>query len=471
MALLKFPKNFLWGGAVAAEQHEGKKGSNGRTKWDLHYEKRPEDFFYGIGPSVTSDFISNFKSDVKLWKETIGINSIRISTSWARLFPDGETLDVEAAKFYHDVFDTLNTHGIKVINTLFHFDMPEWAIKIGGWSNIDVVNKFVKYAKFIFDEYDSKIHMFATMNEPIVPIFAGYLKQGNHWPRVYDPQLAFDVGNRMILAHARAVKAHRAKERSSKIGVIINVSPSHPRDKSNPKDVEAARTFHTMHNLWMLDPMLNGIFPTDLKEYFKKIGATKFILTEKEVKEISDVHVDFVGTNFYFPTRLKAYEGEKVKYSIQKLAMPWKDPDARMNIHRGWEIFPEDIYKTAMIIKERYNNLPVYISENGMGVQNEERFRDSSGEINDKYRIAFVQEHLEWVHKAIQDGSNIFGYHMWSIHDCWSWTNGYKNRYGFIEIDIKSQKRTPKASAHWFKKVIKENSFNDKYIKLDDLMI
>ena len=469
MSKLIFPKDFMWGAAMAAEQAEGKGTTKkGRTKWDLHFEKNPEDFFDGVGPELTSDFLRHYKEDIKQWKEVAGINSIRLGFSWVRLFPDGKTLNKEAVKVYHDILDELKKCEIKVVMTLFHFDMPEWAIIKGGWADMNTVNKYVDYCNFIFEEYDSKVDMFATMNEPAVPIFAGYLET-YHWPKTYDPQLAFNAGNRMILAHARVVNLFNSKKRSAKIGVVINVSPTHPKDKNNAEDVKAAAKFHLIHNLWMLDPMLNGEFPEGLKEAFAELGAKEFILTDDEVKEVSKVKLDFVGTNYYMPSRFKKYEGEEVRTDLEKFATPWQDPKARMNVHRGWEIFPEDIYNTAMLIKNRYHNLPFFISENGMGVQNEERFRGSNGEIDDQYRIAFVKEHLEWCHKAIQEGANLFGYHMWAIMDNWSWGNAYKNRYGFFEVDLKTQERKPKASAHWYKKAIDENGFDSNYTKLDEL--
>ena len=467
---LNFPKDFMWGAATAAEQHEGHgKIIKGKTKWDLHFEKSPEDFYDKVGSSITSDFMKNWKDDIKQWKDVVGINSIRLGFSWSRIFPDGKNLNKEAVDFYHKVLDELKLNNIRVVMTLFHFDMPAWAIEQGGWSNMDTVKKFVKYSRFVYDEYDSKVEMFATMNEPIVPIFAGYLKQGNHWPNVYNPQLAFDVGNRMILAHARSVNEFNKKSRYAKIGVVINVSPSHPRDPNDEGDVISSNKFHLMHNLWMLRPMIKGEFPKGIKDVFAELGANNFILSNDELDEIKKIKVDFVGTNFYFPTRLKKYEGEEVKYDIEKIATTWNDPNARMNVYRGWEIFPEDVYHTAKLIQEKYNNIPFFISENGMGVEGESRFRGKNGEIQDDYRIAFVSEHLEWVHKAIQEGANLIGYHMWAIYDCWSWINAYKNRYGFIEIDLETQERIPKKSAHWFKEVVEQNGFDDDYIKLDEI--
>lgn len=112
-----------------------------------------------------------------------------------------------------------------------------------------------------------------------------------------------------------------------------------------------------------------------------------------------------------------------------------------------------------MIVKEEYGNIPWFISENGMGVENEARFIDENGVIDDVYRIEFYEEHLRWLHKAIEEGSHCFGYHAWTAFDCWSWNNAYKNRYGFISIDLETQKRTIKSSGRWYRKVSDNNGF------------
>ncbi len=117
-----------------------------------------------------------------------------------------------------------------------------------------------------------------------------------------------------------------------------------------------------------------------------------------------------------------------------------------MNPYRGWEIYPKAIYDVAINVRDNYGNIPWYISENGMGVEGEETFIDDDGIVADDYRIDFIREHLEWLHKGIEEGSNCFGYHLWTLIDCWSWSNAYKNRYGLIALDLVTQKKTIKKS-------------------------
>jgi 6-phospho-beta-glucosidase len=136
-------------------------------------------------------------------------------------------------------------------------------------------------------------------------------------------------------------------------------------------------------------------------------------------------------------------------------------PNKKMNPYRGWEIYEKGIYDILTNTRENYGNIKCYISENGMGVEGEERFINKDGQIEDDYRIAFVKDHLRYVHQAIQEGANCIGYHMWTCMDNWSWTNAYKNRYGFIAVNLEQDgQRTIKKSGYWFNEVSEKNGFN-----------
>lgn len=132
-----------------------------------------------------------------------------------------------------------------------------------------------------------------------------------------------------------------------------------------------------------------------------------------------------------------------------------------MNTSRGIEIYPAALYDIAMVVKERYGNLPWFVSENGIGIQDEEQFM-VNGQVQDDYRIAFLKEHLGYLHQAMADGSNCQGYHMWTFIDCWSWQNAYKNRYGFYRLDLATQQRSLKKSGQWFATVIANNGFQEE---------
>ena len=167
--------------------------------------------------------------------------------------------------------------------------------------------------------------------------------------------------------------------------------------------------------------------------------------------------------NYYQPRRVKAKE---TPIDHENGPMPedyfdnYEMPNRKMNPYRGWEIYEKGIYDILINVRDHYGNIDCFISENGMGVEKEARFIEEDGMIHDDYRIEFVQEHLKYVHQAIEEGANCLGYHMWTCMDNWSWTNAYKNRYGFISVDLANDgKRTIKKSGHWFKKLSDTNQF------------
>lgn len=477
MNKLSFPENFLWGGATAAEQSEGNvSGQKGQTIWDTFYKEKQERFHESIGPAITSNFATHYKNDLKLFA-SIGANSVRLSFSWARLFPNGPSqVSQKGIKFYHDILDEAKKNNLKIVMTLFHFDMPLWAQDKGGWESSEVIQHFTDYAEIIFSEYGDKVHMYATMNEPIIPILGGYLFKF-HWPLVEDEKRAFQASYGTILAHAKVVNLFNAKFKTqlkAQIGVVINVAQTYPKDGINysKEDKKAAYMNDVFHNHAFLKPMLKGEFPKELMSFLKENPELMPSFKKEELEEIKKVKVDYVGVNFYGPNRVQSPKPDyKSKYKFQQYSQGYSWKQAVMNVFRGWEIYPKAIYDISMLLKEEYGNLPFYISENGMGVQDEGKYRNKqTGMIEDDYRIAFLNEHLWWCHKAIQNGAPLFGYHMWAIFDCWSWLNSYKNRYGFIEIDLETQKRIPKKSAFWLKETAKENAINAVFTPVQEVM-
>ena len=241
---------------------------------------------------------------------------------------------------------------------------------------------------------------------------------------------------------------------------MLNLTPAYPRS-DREEDVRAAEFAEDFKNNLFLEPALKGHFPEKLVSVLEKDGVLWESLPE-ELEVIRENTVDFLGVNYYHPFRAKAREkafDQSGGWLPEKYFEEYEDPEARMNPYRGWEIYPRAIYDIAITMKEKYGNIPWFISENGMGVEGEERFCNQDGFIEDDYRIEFLEEHLAWLHKGIEEGSNCFGYHMWTPIDCWSWKNAYKNRYGFIAVELATQKKTIKKSGYWMKKVSEQNGF------------
>lgn len=460
--MIKFPKDFYFGSAISAPQSEGNFENDGRGKdiWDEWFRIEPEKFFNQIGPDVTTSMYKYYKEDIQLLKK-VGHNSFRTSISWSRLFPKGYgEINQTAVDYYKDYFKTLKDNGIEPFVNLYHFDMPLELQAIGGWENRKVVDYFVEYAKTSFKLFGDVVKNWFTFNEPIVHVECGYLSQF-HYPMIVDAKKAVQVGYHTALASAAAIKEFKQLDTGGKIGIVLNLSPAYPRS-DDKADLRAAQVAEAFQNKSFLDPAIKGTFNELLLDILKDHDLMPtYETTDLEI--IKDNTVDFLGVNYYQPVRVKARDSVPnpsapflPTYYFDLYDMPGK----MMNPYRGWEIYAEGIYDIAVSIKEEYGNIEWMITENGMGVENEDRFKED-GVIQDDYRIDFIKDHLTWLHKGIQEGSNCTGYHLWSGIDNWSWLNTYKNRYGLIELDLETQKRTIKKSGHWFNELLKNNGFKN----------
>ncbi|UFT99147.1 glycoside hydrolase family 1 protein [Radiobacillus kanasensis] len=457
----KFPKGFWWGSATSATQIEGAAHEDGKglNIWDHWYEQEPNRFFDEVGPQTTSNFYHTYKEDIARMKE-IGHNSFRFSISWSRLIPGGQgEVNEKAVSFYNNVIDELLKQGIEPFANLFHFDMPLELQEIGGWENRKVVDLYVDFANKAFELFGDRVSKWFTFNEPIVPVEGGYLYDF-HYPNIVDAKKAFQVAYNTMVANAKAIKTFRAHSiKDGKIGIILNLTPSYPRSQ-NPADLKAANLADLFFNRSFLDPAVLGEYPKELIEVLKEHGHLPTV--EEGDKELfKENTIDILGVNYYQPRRVKAKESLPNPYGP---FMPdwffdnYEMPGRKMNPYRGWEIYEKGIYDIMINLKENYGNIESFISENGMGVQDEGRFL-KDGRIEDDYRIDFIKGHLQWLHKAIEEGCNAKGYHLWTFMDNWSWMNAYKNRYGFFSVNVETKERTAKKSAYWIKEVSKNNGF------------
>ncbi|MGM9913384.1 glycoside hydrolase family 1 protein [Floccifex sp.] len=459
---VEFPENFLWGAASSGPQTEGNYGKAHENVMDRWFHTKPEDFFDQVGPDIASDFYHTYPEDFALMKK-IGFNSFRTSIQWSRLIKDFETgeVDPDGAKFYQSIIDEAKKNNITLILNLHHFDLPaELLDEYGGWESKHVVDLFVKFAKACFELYGNQIEYWTTFNEPMVIPEAGYL-YGFHYPNYKGKgKEAMQVIYNINLASAKVISLYRSMNLKGKIGIILNLTPAYPRSNSQ-EDLDASEFTENLFNRSFLEPAIKGEFPKKLVEVLDKDGVL-WESSQAELDLIKKSTVDYLGVNYYHPKRVKAQdhpEQFKEPWMPDQYFEEYEMPNCRMNKYRGWEIYPKAIYDIAMDIKNNYGNIPWYISENGMGVEGEQRFAQVDGFIEDDYRIDFYKEHLAWLQKAIKEGSNCFGYHAWTAFDCWSWNNAYKNRYGFIAVDLKTQQRKIKKSGYWYLDLTKNNGF------------
>lgn len=459
MSTNKLPKDFFFGAAMSGPQTEGAHNKDGKLSsfWDTWSDLDISKFHNNVGSYVGNDFYNKYEEDIKILK-SLNFNSFRTSIQWSRLLDINGDVNPKGAEFYNKVIDCAKENDIELFMNLYHFDMPSYLCDRGGWENREVVEAYAKYARQAFKTFGHKIKYWFTFNEPIVEPDCKY-RHKLWYPYVKDEKKAITVQYHITLAHCLAVaefrKAMDAGElrKDAKIGLINCFAPPYTKENPSKEDLEALRMADGIHNRWWLEVVSNGKLPQDVLDTLKEHNIEPYMRPgDKEILALGKV--DWLGVNYYQPTRVQAPSKKVDEYGNPVFADPYVWEGRKMNVHRGWEIYPKGIYDFGMKIKDECPGLEFFISENGMGVEGESKFIDSNGVINDDYRIDFVKEHLEWIAKAIEDGAPCKGYHYWGAIDNWSWVNAFKNRYGFISVDLTDgYKRKRKKSADWISKV------------------
>lgn len=452
-----FPKDFVWGAASSGPQSEGNFGKPHENVFDYWYRTEPSAFYDGVGPDLASNFYNDYAHDLDLM-QLAGIKALRTSIQWTRLIDDLEkgTINQAGADYYHRVFSAMHSRGITPYVNLLHFDTPvELQHKYGGWQSKHVVDLYVKFAQRCFEEFGQEVANWFTFNEPKVILDGQYLYQF-HYPNLVDGPAAVQVAYNLNLASAKAIRAFRdiLGNSDAQIGSILNLTPVYAASDS-AEDQAAAKIAELWSNEMFLQPAIHGHFPEALEKLLHDAGVL-WDSTAEEAKIISENKIDLLGVNYYHPFRVKA---PAVSPNSLQDWMPdiyfdeYEMPGRVMNVDKGWEIYPQALYDIALNVKNRYGNIPWFVSENGMGVSREERFIDDDGVIQDDYRIRFMHDHLTELAKGIDAGSNCHGYFVWTGIDSWSWKNAYRNRYGLISNNIHTQVKTLKKSGHWYKEL------------------
>lgn len=461
MATYKLPKDFFFGAAMSGPQTEGAHNKGGKLPnfWDTWSDMDINKFHNNVGSYVGNDFYNKYEEDIKILK-SLNFDSFRTSIQWSRFLDINGNINPEGAEFYHKVIDCSKDNDIEVFMNLYHFDMPSYLCDRGGWENREVVEAYAKYARKAFKEFGQKVKCWFTFNEPIVEPDAKFRLQ-QWYPYVKDEKRAITVQYHITLAHCLAVnefrKAMEAGElrKDAKIGLINCFAPPYTKENPSKEDLEALRMADGIHNRWWLEVVSKGRLPKDVIETLVEYNVAPYIRPGDE-DILSLGKVDWLGFNYYQPTRVQAPSKRFDDNGNPIFAEPYIWANRKMNVHRGWEIYPKGIYDFGMKIKEECPGLEFFISENGMGVEGETKYADEEGIIQDDYRVEFVKEHLEWVAKSIEDGANCVGYHYWGAIDNWSWINAFKNRYGFVGVDLTNNyKRKKKKSANWISNVAK----------------
>ena len=456
----QLPDDFFFGAALSGPQTEGMWQAHGKLEnmWDLWSNSDIRAFHNRVGSYAGNDMGARYAEDFALMHE-LGLSSARTSIQWSRLLDADGHLNPEGADFYHKLFAAAREAGIEVFANLYHFDMPAYLFRRGGWENREVVEAYATYARTAFEEFGQEIVHWFTFNEPIVEPEQRY-EHGNWYPFIHDYARARNVQYGISLAHALATGAFRELQANgvvradAKIGLINCFTPPYTGENPSEADLEAVRMTDGICNRWWLDLVTKGSLPTDVIDTLAERGVHLPVRAGDDAILAQGV-VDWLGFNYYHPVRVQAPAQSTDEFGNPCFADEYVWPDAVMNKSRGWEIYPQGIYDFAMTMARDYPELEWFVSENGIGIQEDGAARTKDGCIDDvAYRVPFVRDHLRWIARAIDEGARCRGYHYWGVIDCWSWNNAYKNRYGFIEVNLQNNyERHFKASAEWLKRV------------------
>lgn len=430
-----FPDNFLWGAASAAPQIEGGWNEGGRTPsiWDVAPPKKIKN---GEDCHTACDHYHRWREDIALMKE-MGLKSYRFSISWSRVIPEEGKVNKEGLRFYSDLVDALLEAGIEPLVTIFHWDLPLWVYKKGGWKSDAVVPLFRNYADTVVDALSDRVTWWMTINEPACFIMNGYL-QGAHAPFKKDILSLSRLSRNAMLAHAEAVKAIRQRAKTPpKVGVALSSGAFVPKDETK-ESVSWARQ-HSMEtgsglltNRWWMDPILAG----------KPVRAYGiFNISEKDAKEICQP-LDFVGLNIYTSMNYNEWssDGQKPEPGLPRNSL-------------GWVIDERVMYWNLRFVYEKYR-LPILVTENGVAL-NDTIALDNR--VHDAQRIDFLHRYLGQLKRAIDEGIPVLGYQHWSVMDNFEWAEGYDPRFGLIFTDYATGKRILKDSAMDYRKIIETN--------------
>ncbi|MGG5341834.1 6-phospho-beta-galactosidase [Enterococcus sp. AZ192] len=453
------PEDFIFGGATAAYQAEGatKEGGKGAVAWDEFLEKQGR-----FSPDPASDFYHQYPEDIRLC-EQFGVNGIRLSIAWTRIFPSGNgTVNQEGVDFYHNVFAECKKRNVTPFVTLHHFDTPKPLFDKGDFLNRETMEAFVKYAEFCFEEF-SEVKHWSTFNE-IYPVATNQYLLG-----VFPPSIKFDFTkviqclHNMMVTHAKTVNLFKEKGYAGQIGVVHSLETKYPATDSL-EDQHAAFLDDALSVRFLLDATYLGYYSEETLKALDEIceanqASYSFSEEDFEVMKKASTRNDYLGINHYQCHFVKAYNGESEIYhngTGDKGTSVYRVKGIGERIYKeglsrtdwDWLIYPEGMYDMLMRIKKDYPSYKqIYITENGMGYKDD--FED--GVIMDGPRIEYLKVYLEAISRSIQEGVNVKGYFLWSLMDLFSWTNGYNKRYGLFYVDFDTQKRYPKESAYWYK--------------------
>ncbi|KAK3002396.1 hypothetical protein RJ639_021495 [Escallonia herrerae] len=403
----------------------------------------------------------------------------------------------EGIKYYNDLINELLANGIQPYVTLFHWDLPQaLEDKYRGFLDHRIVADFCEFAELCFCNFGDRVKNWITLNEPYTYSVGGYVmgttppgrgaSASDHVEGSYPPSQsihskhqqnckgdpgteAYVATHNQLLAHAAAVKLYREKfqtPQGGKIGITLVSKWMEPLDESSDLDVKASRRALDWFFGWFMEPITTGDYPQNMKQ---RVGS-RLPEFKKPESEMLRGSFDFLGLNYYTANYvshgltsdkgLLSYNTDpQVTYASKLKPLPERNgkPIGPPSASDWLSIYPEGMQKLLVYIKKTYKDPLIYITENGVDETNNASLTVLEA-LNDTTRTEFLQDHLFYLHKAMDDGVNVKGYFMWSLLDNFEWNDGYSVRFGLVHVDYNNgYARRPKASAEWFKNFLRQD--------------
>ena len=453
---LVLPAGFVLGAGTSAYQVEGAVDEDGRLPsiWDT-FSHTPGKVLGGDNGDVACDHYHRYREDVALMAE-VGLAAYRFSVSWARVIPDGSTVNRQGLDFYRRLVDELLDAGIEPWPTLYHWDLPQAVEDSGGWRARDTAERFADYAAVVHAALGDRVPRWTTINEPWCAAFLGYCS-GEHAPGAHDPAGSLVAVHHLLLAHGLGAQAIRANDPKALLGITVNLYPVSPATDA-PADLDAARRIDGLQNRLFLDPLLLGRYPVDVRD--DVAGLTDFGHVRDGDLETINQPLDMLGVNYYNPFITAGPDGTESAPS--STAAPVEEPlpspfpassDVRFlpldsdTTAMGWPIDASGLVSVLRRVHRDYPELPLYVTENGAA------FPDGPGDdgaVHDARRTRFLAQHLEACAQVAAEGVPVHGYFHWSLLDNFELAWGYSQRFGLVYVDYASQRRILKDSARWY---------------------
>ncbi|MFH0271623.1 6-phospho-beta-glucosidase [Vibrio jasicida] len=466
-----FPENFLWGGAIAANQSEGgyREGGKGLTTVDMipYGENRmpiklglvdsvelSEEEFYPSHQAI--DFYHRYKEDIALLAE-MGFKTFRMSIAWSRIFPKGDELKPNQAgiDFYRSVFEECHKYGIEPLVTLCHFDVPMHLVnEYGSWRNRKMIGFFERYARTCFEAFDGLVKYWLTFNEINILLHSPFSGAGLLFQEGENrDQVKYQAAHHELVASALVTKVAHEINPENQVGCMLAGGNFYPYS-CKPEDVFTAMQ-KDRENLFFIDVQSRGYYPSYAQKVFDEKGV-KLEIHEEDYETLKNT-VDFISFSYY-ASRCASAEMNANNTSEANVVRSIRNPHLPAS-DWGWVIDPLGLRITMNTLYDRYQK-PLFLVENGLGAKD---VPDANGEVQDDYRIDYLRQHVEAMADAITDGVPLMGFTPWGCIDLVAASTGeMSKRYGFIYVDRDNLgngtlNRTPKKSFHWYKRVIESN--------------